>query len=272
MKFATCNEGFKDWSWPEVCKFAKETGYDGIEIAPFTFADRVSGLGPEARSEIKATAEQAGLAIVGLHWLLVKPEGLYLNHPEAAIRRKTADGLIDLVHFCADLGGKVMVFGSPKQRNVFSGLTFEQSWQLAKETFQLILPALAERDITLCFEPLSTQETDFINTAAQARKLIEEISHPNFRLLLDVKAMSSEAQAIPEIIRQNADLVAHFHANDANLGGPGFGEVDFAPILQTLQEVGYSGWVSVEAFDFTPGIETVARESLRYLKEKAPRA
>jgi len=272
MKFATCNEGFKNWPWPEVCKFAKEVGYDGIEIAPFTFADRVSTLDAAARAEIKTTAEQAGLAIVGLHWLLVKPEGLYLNHPEAGIRRETAAALVDLVHFCADLGGKVMVFGSPKQRNVFAGLTFEQAWQLAKETFQLILPALVERDVTLCFEPLSTQETDFINTAAQARKLIEEINHPNFRLLLDVKAMSSEAQSIPDIIRQNADLVSHFHANDANLGGPGFGEVDFAPILQTLQEVGYQGWVSVEAFDFTPGIETVARESLRYLREKAPGA
>jgi sugar phosphate isomerase/epimerase len=272
VKFAICNEGFKNWSWPEVCKFAQETGYGGIEIAPFTFADRVSTLSPAARAEIRITAERAGLEIVGLHWLLVKPEGLYLNHPEATIRRETANCLIDLVHFCADLGGKVMVFGSPKQRNVFAGLNFEQAWQLAKETFQLILPALAERAVTLAFEPLSTQETDFINTAAQARKMIEEINHPNFRLLLDVKAMSSEAQPLPDLIRQNAGLLAHFHANDANLGGPGFGEVDFAPTLQTLQAVGYTGWVSVEAFDFTPGIETVARESLRYLKEKAPQA
>jgi len=268
MKFAICNEIFTGWQWPAVCAFVKEVGYHGIEIAPFTFAERITDISSAQRIEIRRNAEDSGLNIVGLHWLLAKPEGLCINHPDGTVRRKTADYLMALADFCADLGGKVMVFGSPKQRNVHPGLSSEQAWQLALETFRLVLPHLERQQITLCLEPLAPQETNFITTAREARELIQEISHPNFRLHLDVKAMSSEGRPIPEIVKENADLLGHFHANDPNLGGPGFGEVDFAPILAALREIGYPGYVSVEVFDFTPGAETIARESLRYLRNK----
>jgi len=265
MKFAICNELFEGWEWPRVCRFVKETGYDGIEIAPFTFAPHAGALSAEERSRIRMTAEEAGLAIVGLHWLLAKTEGFHIAHPEAAVRRKTADYLMLLSDLCADLGGKIMVFGSPKQRDVPPALAPALAREYAKVTFQDILPHLAGNGITLCFEPLAPQETNFINTASEARKLVEEIGHPNFRLTLDVKAMASERRPIAQIIKEHAPWLAHFHANDPNLLGPGFGEEDFAPILASLKEIGYGGFVSVEVFDFSPGPEAIARESLRYL-------
>ena len=73
--------------------------------------------------------------------------------------------------------------------------------------------------------------------------------------------MASESTPIPELIRRHrADLV-HFHANDPNLKGPGFGELDFKPILATLNEIGYGGWVSVEVFDYTPGPERLREKA-----------
>jgi sugar phosphate isomerase/epimerase len=79
--------------------------------------------------------------------------------------------------------------------------------------------------------------------------------------------MATEAEPIPELIRKYHSLMAHFHANDANRQGPGFGKLDFVPILQALGEVDYRGWVSVEVFDYTPGVERLARESAEYLQD-----
>ena len=136
----------------------------------------------------------------------------------------------------------------------------------AAEVFQAAMPTLEECGVTLAVEPLGPAEGNFLNTAADGVKLIEMVGHPNCRLHLDCKAMSSESSPIPDIIRENPKHLVHFHANDANMLGPGFGDIDFVPIFAALQEVGYDGWVSVEVFDYTPGAERLAGESIEYMK------
>jgi sugar phosphate isomerase/epimerase len=266
MKFAICNELFENWPWEKICSFSREIGYQGLEVAPFTLAEHAAQITPQRRKELRATAEAGGLEIVGLHWLLVKPAGLYVTTPDAALRAKTADYFCDLVELCADLGGKVMVIGSPKQRSLLPGVTREMAMNFAKEVYGKCLGQAAKRNVTLAIEPLTPKETDFLNTAADGIELIERINHPNFRLHLDVKAMSSEAKAIPQIIRESARHLAHFHVNDPNLLGPGMGEVKYEPIIAALREVGYDGWLSVEAFDFKAGAEHIARKSVEYLR------
>jgi sugar phosphate isomerase/epimerase len=266
VKFAVCNEMYQDWEWPAVCRSAADIGYDGIEIAPFTLGERPSDLSGDDRARVRRAASDAGLEIVGLHWLLVKPEGLYINHPDHDIRTRTRQHLEDLVHLCADLGGRVMVVGSPKQRSVVEGLAYEQAWDLARQTLGAVTRVAEQHDVTLCLEPLGPQETDFINTAAEAVRLVEEIDSPSFQLLLDVKAMATEGRPVADIIRANADHLRHVHANDANRRGPGMGDTDFAPIAQALREIGYDGYVSVEVFEFDPGPEQIASESLASLK------
>ena len=266
MKFAVCNEMYQGWQWQATCASAAEIGYDGIEIAPFTLAERPSELGAGDRAKVRGAAADAGVEIVGLHWLLVKPEGLYINHPDHEIRMRTRQHLEDLVHLCADLGGRVMVVGSPKQRSVAEGLTYEQAWDLAKQTLGAVTRVAEEHGVTLCLEPLSREETDFINTAAEAVKFVEEIDSPNFRLLLDVKAMATEGKPVAEIIRSHAKHLRHFHANDASRRGPGMGQTDFAPIAEALRDVRYDGYLSVEVFEFDPGPEAIASQSLAYLK------
>jgi len=97
--------------------------------------------------------------------------------------------------------------------------------------------------------------------------LIDRIGSPHVRLHLDVKAMSSEAEPIADVIRANAEHLEHFHANDANLQGPGFGAIEFAPIFQALRDIAYDGWVSVEVFDYTPGPDRLAKDSLDYMRK-----
>jgi len=98
-------------------------------------------------------------------------------------------------------------------------------------------------------------------------RLIEAVGCPAVRLHLDVKAMvGQEAKPAEAIIRESAEHLAHFHANDVNLRGPGFGDVDFRPIAAALADIGYDGYVSVEVFDYAPDPETIATRSLEYLR------
>ena len=270
MRFAFCNEGFGDKPWPAVCRELAEAGYDGVEIAPYTIAETVQEVSAHRRGEIWAAAREAGLEIVGLHWLLVKPEGLHIGHPEAKVRARTRDYLCHLADFCADLGGKIMVFGSPEQRSKMGEASVEDRWRWAVEAFAGALETLEERGVTLCIEPLGKEETDLVNTAAEGKRLVEEVGHKNFRLMLDVKAMCSEGEPVADIIRGHGELLAHVHANDENRQAPGFGEVDFRPIVEALREVRYGGYVSVEPFEFAGEVGEVARRSLCYLRVCAP--
>lgn len=267
MKFAICQELFENWDWKKQCEFSAGLGYTGMELAPFTLAGRIGEVSQETRAEYRKIAEGHGLQIIGLHWLLAKTEGLHLTTSDAAVRKATSDYLIELGQACADFGGTLMVFGSPFQRNVEDGMTTEQAMANASEIFKAALPAFADRGVKICMEPLTPKETDFINTCAQATELIEMVGEPNFALHQDVKAMlGAEEKSIPELIAQYDGKVGHFHVNDTNLLGPGMGETDYKPILKALNESSYDGWVSVEVFDYKPGAENIARQSIEYLQ------
>jgi sugar phosphate isomerase/epimerase len=267
MCYAICNETFEGWDHERVCRFVAGAGYTGLEVAPFTLAPRVTDITAEERRTLRRQAEDAGVRIIGLHWLLARTEGLHLTSADRTVRAKTAEYLIELARCCRDFGGDLMVFGSPAQRRIPAGATPEQAVEFAADTFQRALPAVADFGVRICLEPLTGAETDFLTTCAEAVALLDHVAHPNFVLHLDVKAMSSEETPVPVLIRRYAGRTGHFHANDANKRGPGFGDMDFVPIFRALRASGYSGWVSVEVFDYSPDPETIARESMRYMKE-----
>jgi len=266
MNFAICNETFRDWPFEKAFAFAAGCGYTGVEIAPFTIAQWATEITPARRVEVRRQAEAAGLDVVGLHWLLAKTEGIHVTSPDPGVRKRTSAYLVELVRLCADLGGKVLVFGSPQQRNLLPGVSLASATDYAAEVFESVVPALEEAGAVLALEPLGPAETTFLVTTADAVALVRRIASPHVRLHLDCKAMATEATPIPELIAGNREMLAHFHANDPNLQGPGFGQLDFVPILETLQAIGYGGWVSVEVFDYTPGVERLARESIRYMQ------
>src|SRR5206468_6849776 len=272
MRYAICNETFEGWDHRRVCRLVADLGYGGLEIAPFTLAPRITDVSQEQRRTLRREAEECGLKIIGLHWLLAKTEGLQLTSPDEAVRKRTAEYLVELARGCRDLGGELMVFGSPAQRRIPAGVSKAQAMDHAADTFRRALPGIADCDVKLCLEPLPQPDTDFIITCAEGIELLDRVSHPNFVLHLDVKAMASDEAPIPELIRRHAPRTAHFHANDPNKRGPGFGGMDFVPILRALKEADYSGWVSVEVFDYSPDPETIARESIGYLKRCAASA
>ena len=266
-KFSICNETFRDWPFDKAFAFAAECGYQGIEIAPFTISNDVTDISAQRRKVIRKQAEKAGLQVVGLHWLLAKTKGIHLTSPDRDVRRKTAEYLGALAQFCSDLGGKLLIFGSPRQRNLMKGVSRQNGLKYAADVLQAALPAFEKTNIRLALEPLSPKTTNFLRTAAEAMELVKMVDSPRCRLILDCLAMSGgESKPIPELIRKHRRELIHFHANDPNAQGPGFGKLDFVPIFKALGEIAYGGWVSVEVFNYKPGPERLARESIQYMK------
>lgn len=267
MKFAICNEMFDGWEFHRVCQYVANCGYDGIEIAPFTFNRNPIKIDEAHAATIGQTARAAGLELVAMHWLLAMPPGLHLTTPDTEVRNRTIDFAKHLARLGGAMGAKFMVWGSPKQRDVVEGDTYECAFKRGVEGVRQVCEVAGSLGITVAMEPLGPQETNFMLFADDTIQFIEQVDHPACQLHLDVKAMSSEPDPIPQVIKAGADHLAYFHANDANLRGPGFGQTDYVPIATALKEVGYDGYVSVEVFDYSPDPQTIATQSLAYLKE-----
>ena len=268
MKISICNELFQGWPIERVFEYAAQLGYDGVEIAPYTLADSVTEISLPRRKAIQRAAEKSGIEIVGLHWLLVKPEGLSVNHPDEIIRIRTQEYMEALIHFCADIGGKLLIHGSPHQRTIQHEWDFKESWKRARETFEACLETARKRNVIYCIEPLSRIFTNFINTVEEALRLVKEIRHPNFKMIFDCRHALAQENSVTEALIQALDsrMLCHVHINDANGRGPGFGETKFMPILKTLIKNNYRGYLSVEVYHFDPDPQTIASRSIGYLK------
>ncbi len=274
LKIATCTEPWRDQPIEDVIRLAGELGFDGVELAHFTIADDVREISADRRREMARAASEAGIEIVGLHWLFVSPKGLHLTTPDAEVRQKAADYIKHLADFCGDLGGRVMIFGSPKQRSTEPPNTFEEGWKRAKEVFLTTGDTLAARDVTLCIEALAPAETNFVNTLDEATRLADEIGHPNIDVMLDTKAMSFMPEGVLTTIQRFGARAKHFHANEA--GGKGVGmpigpnepaAIDFKQAVAALVATGYHRWISLEPFDYSPDPTTVARTGLKVIQE-----
>lgn len=265
MKYAICNETFENWEHARICGFIKSAGYQGLEIAPFTLANSITAVSSGMRAKLKKEAEAEGIKIIGLHWLLAKTEGFCLTSPDIQIRTATADYLVELAKACEELGGNILVLGSPAQRRIPSGYSKENATDFAVDTLKRTLEGIGKTKVKVCLEPLSPPDADFLNTAKEGVEILDKINHPSYWLHLDVKAMSTETSPTTDVIKEFIGRTGHFHANDHNLRGPGFGNVDFVPIFQALLEKKYDQWVSVEVFDYKPDPETIATQSMTYL-------
>jgi len=267
--FSICNESMKEWPWEKQCQFAGQVGYGGVEIAPFTLAESVDDISSERRAEMRKAAQDAGVKIVGLHWLLVTPKGLHFTTPDEDIRQRTWDYMNKLVDFCADLGGKVMIFGSPKQRGSVGGLTKAQATQNLIDGLKYCAPHAAERDVMILIEPLDHTQTDVVNTLAEALEVVKAVNSPAIQTMFDFHNTADEKEPFDVLIRKYFPYIKHVHVQemDGTYLGTGNAVHDYVPAFRTLKELGYSGWVSLEVFDFTPGPEKIATESMKTLQK-----
>jgi len=267
MKLSICNEVFSGKDVTEVLPQTKQFGYDGVEIAPFTIASNVEKISMEKRREIRRKALENEVEVVGIHWVLVCDKGIKLFNDFGGVNRDAVNYLIKLIEFTSDIDGKILVFGSPKQRNVPSMGVYNRAWNSAVSAFREVGDFAGGKMVTLCIEPLSRDQTNFINNVSEANKFIREVGHKGIRLILDVRSMCDEKRPFKDIIKEGGANLKHFHANDCNGYIPGSGSANYKEIIQSLFEINYSGYLSVEVFDFKPDPETIAVKSLENLKK-----
>jgi D-psicose/D-tagatose/L-ribulose 3-epimerase len=273
LVFALCNEVLQPLPFARQCELAARLGYDGLEVAPFTLAEDPSTLTDADAVGFARIAEDHGLAIFGLHWLLVAPGGLSIVDADMAVLKRTAAFMERLCELCALMGGRYLVHGSPKQRSVPAGSSREQAWERARACLAAAGGAAQDCGVTYCIEPLAPRETDLINTVAEAVRMVEEIDLPSFRTMIDCSAAGlAEAEPVHELMARwlPRDVIGHVQVNDPNRRGPGQGELGFGPILRVLRQMrdlGYfPGVVAVEPFDYVPDGPGCAAHAIGYLR------
>lgn len=273
MEFALCNEVLQPLGFAGQCAFAAKLGYAALEVAPFTLAADPMHITDAQAREFRRIAEDAGLKISGLHWLLVAPAGLSISSGDDALRMRTLGVMMRLVELCALMGGKYLVHGSPKQRSTPEGSTREQAMARVTDVFARVAPFAQKHGMTYCIEPLSPRETDVINTVAEAAKIVDEVNSPALRTMIDCSAAGQvEREPIPALIERwmASGHVAHVQVNDPNRRAPGQGTLRFGAILQAIERMRgqghYTGPVAVEPFDYVPDGPGCAAWSIGYLK------
>jgi len=270
FRHAMCNEAFEKWPFAAACRELRKAGYTGIEIAPFTLAEKPSEVSPARRRELRDLMAAEGLAFVGLHWLMVSPKGLHVTTPDDALRAQSWRHIRDLIDLCADLGPDgVMVFGSPRQRATTGGATRQEATRRFIEGLAAAAPHAEARGVTVLVEALPIGQCDVVQTLDEAAAIVKEIASPAIRTMFDVHNAIDEAEPHDVLVDRYFDLIRHVHVNELDGAHPGAGAYDFKPLLRKLRDRGYRGWISLEAFDFAAGAEAIAGESLRHLERES---
>jgi sugar phosphate isomerase/epimerase len=270
FRYAMCNESMAGLTWAEQCRIVSDAGYAGIEIAAFTLVkENVLEITPTRRKEMVSMMKNAGLECVGLHWLLAPPpEGLHFTTPDADVRRKTVAYLDALVDFCGDLGGSYMIFGSPKQRDT-RGISVEQAKKYFADGVVAVADHARQRGIEILVEPLGKRTTDVINTLAEASEIVERINHPSIKMMFDFNNTVDETEPFDVLLRRYYKNIHHVHVQEMGGRHLGTGTAvnDYVKAFQVLKDMRYNRWISLEVFDFSPGGEIIAAESMKTLKQ-----
>jgi D-psicose/D-tagatose/L-ribulose 3-epimerase len=269
VRIALCNEVIAPMPFPAQCEYAAKLGYDGLEIAPYTLSEEPHRMGSARIAAARAAAEDAGIAVTGLHWLLVKPAGLSISAKDDAVRQKTVDVMLALIDTCAELGGKYLVHGSPQQRRLEAGETRVAAMARAQATFAAVAERAQKAGVVYCIEALAAESTPLINTLEEAAQMVSQINSSSVRTMLDCSAAGRmEKEPLGALVERwvPKGMIAHVQVNDRNRRGPGQGEQRFAPLFSALRRHGYAGDIAVEPFDYVPDGPSAAARAIGYLR------
>ncbi len=264
--YACCNEMFEKRDFADACRTIRKAGFAGIEIAPFTLGESVEDISPTRRRELRSTISSEGLKFAGLHWLLLAPKWLHVTTADRQLREKSWAFFPKIIDFCADLGdGGIMVFGSPKQR-ASQGNSKAEAVRLFRDGLASVAPHAGERGVTILIESLPSKDTDVVNTLAEAVRIVKEINHPAVQTMFDFHNTVDEREPLDKLVRENFKYIRHVHINEMDGRYPGTGSFDFLPVFRVLADLKYSHWISLEVFDFKPGPDRIAQETMVFLQ------
>jgi D-psicose/D-tagatose/L-ribulose 3-epimerase len=267
VRLALCNEVVRELTFEAQCALAAKVGYDGLEIAPFTLGAEPHRLPATTIAATRRAAADEGIAISGLHWLLLAPNGLSITSPDADVWQRTSAVIRALIGLCGELGGSYLVHGSPEQRALAGDEA--EGRKRALEIFAVAARAAEDAGVVYCLEALSPELTNFVTSLEEAISIVSEIGSPAFRTMIDCAAAgASESEDIPTLLARHlpAGMIRHIHFNDPNRRGPGEGALNFAPIVGALCALRYEGWIGVEPFVYEPDGRSCAARAAGYVR------
>jgi len=271
FKYALCSEILKEFSWPEQCEITGEAGYKGIEIAPFTLVkEGVQEITQSRRQQMVQDMKNAGIVCPGLHWLFVAPPpGLHFTTPDDQLRQRSVDYLVKLIDFCGDLGGEIMVFGSPAQRGTSGGITIQEATNYFADGLAKVADHAKARNVIILVEPLPKKDTNVVNTLEEAMKIVNRINHPNIATMFDFHNSVDETEPFSDLIQKYYRYIHHVHVQnmDGSLIMSDKIPQEYVQIFELLKKLKYKKWISVEVFDFSPGGKFIAEESMKTFLE-----
>ena len=249
-------------------------GFDGVEVPLF----RPSQF-PAA--QIRKDTQAFGLSCTVCSVLV---RGLSLIDDDPQVRRQTVQHLRESILAASEAGASIVagplycpVGYLPGRRRT------RDEWKRAVEGYRQIADDLARNNVILAIEPLNRFETFFLNTAADAAALCDEIAHPNVGILFDTFHANIEEKDIAQGYRTVGKHLKHVHTCENDRGIPGSGHVEWSAVFQALRELNYDGWLTIESFGFAIGDlsaaaaiwrdiertpDSIAFEGVKFIREK----
>ena len=238
----------------ESLKKAAQLGFDGVELFTRSGTDLDT-------NHLQDRLDRHGLQLAAVGTGAGKViQGLTLTDPDPEIRKKAVDFITEMISFGAPFGAPAII-GS-MQGNVLPSGHREETFALLAEGLEILGRYAASEGVILIYEPLNRYETNLFNTLETGSQFLEKNSGTNIKLLADLFHMNIEEDNLAESIRKYGNHIGHVHFADSNRKPMGFGHTDMAPIAEALKEIGYSGYVSAEAFPF-PNPDTAAEQTIK---------
>ena len=264
MKLAVSNIAWGADDLPGHLTLARELGCDGVELAASLIWPEPAEATAAQRKDLRARLSGSGLELVGLHALLfTRPELTLFESPEK--RAATRDYLRRMFELCRDLGGRTLVFGSPKSRRR-GELPEPEAFAVAADFFRASAEDARPFGVFLLIEPLSPMETDFIRSSKDGAALVARVGHPHFRLELDGRALAETGEDYG-VFSKYHDILMHVQTSDPGLTVPGSAGVDHAPIGAALRASGYDRFVSLEMRRDPNDADGAMRRGVQALRE-----
>lgn len=248
---------FKEDFNKSIIKVA-ELGFDAVELA-------VRDPENVASEKILGLVRENGLIVPAIGTgQAFGQEGLSYTDRDKSIREQAVERTLNQIRFASVFGAQVII-------GLIRGLVEKDvGFQRAEEYFADAIKRCAdyagEFNVTLTIEPINRYETNLYNTVDECLEVVNKIGRDNVKLLIDTFHMNIEEPDILESIKKAGRMISHVHIADSNRWAPGLGHIDFAAVIDTLNDVDYNGALSAEILP-KPDPDSSVRLTIKYMKQ-----
>ena len=245
MKLAVSNIAWTDAIHDEALSILLKHRVRGVEVAPTRLWPGWANMSVGNAEHIRDEFGEAGLQIPAMQSLLYGMPHLNVFGDEAT-RSALSSHLECLFPVARALGVRTLVFGSPRNRDR-SGLTNSEAFAQAVEFFRHVGQHAHQHELILCVEPNPPQYgANFITDWREALALVKAVDTAGFGLHLDTGCIHMNGDDPAEAVRESRDAICHFHVSEPLLADFSSPEVDHQSAAQSLCDIDYQGWISIE--------------------------